>query len=504
MNHADLLKGLDDPNWRIRNLYYVRDKEGKTVKFVPWPEQEKFLRDLWFRNIVPKARQRGFSTVVQLMMLDACLFRDNIAAAIIAQDKPTARKIFDDKISFAYERLPEYVKLMRPLTTDTVTEMKWSNGSSMVVSVSTRATTLQYLHVSEYGIICAKFPEKANEIQTGSLPSVDAGGVIVIESTVKTPYGIFSDMVRQAARTKELGRPLGKMEYKLHFASWWDADEYETDPEHVIISKQDHAYFERIEAAIDRPLSLRKRAWWVATRDNTFAGDSEKMYSEYPSTLEEAFLVSADGLWLSKVMARARLDHRITRVPWVPHLPVNTFWDLGLDDDMAIWFHQQVGPRDHWINYIEGAGEAYNFFVREMDKFGYVWGRHYLPHDGDQRRPGAEALKTPKDMLEDLGLKRIDIVPRIHDVTVGIDQLRDAFATYYIDEVNCGEGIKHLDQFSKEWNEGRGTWSATILKNGHQHAADAMRQHGQWKHNMRQPGAGGKRPNRTNRSGMAA
>jgi hypothetical protein len=30
--------------------------------------------NLWFRNIILKARQRGFSTLIPLAMLDTCLF----------------------------------------------------------------------------------------------------------------------------------------------------------------------------------------------------------------------------------------------------------------------------------------------------------------------------------------------------------------------------------------------------------------------------------------------
>ena len=121
----------------------------------------------------------------------------------------------------------------------------------------------------------------------------------------------------------------------------------------------------------------------------------------------------------------------------------------------------------------------------------------------DQRRPGAESLKTPRDMLSELGLKNIEIVPRIQDLTLGIDQLREDFPNYRIDEEHCAEGIKHLEGFSKVWNDRMGLWSPQIMKNGHQHAADALRQKAQWAHNMRDSG-GQTRPRRANRSGMAA
>src|SRR5690606_29901146 len=100
----------------------------------------------------------------------------------------------------------------------------------------------------------------------------------------------------------------------------------------------DHDYFDRKEREIGRPISLRKRAWYVATRRNDFADEDPKMWQEYPTTLEEAFQVSTEGVYLAKQLERARLEGRITKVPYRPGVPVNTFWDLGVNDEIAIWF----------------------------------------------------------------------------------------------------------------------------------------------------------------------
>ncbi|CAN7306414.1 hypothetical protein LJR231_001580 [Phyllobacterium sp. LjRoot231] len=504
---AELIECLADPHWRLHNLYWVSDKDGKEVKFVPWPEQQRFLDNIWFRNVIPKARQRGFSTVVQIMMLDACIFTPNTSAAVIAQDDTTAIQIFSKKIKFAWDRLPEIVRDMFPLKYDNQHKLEWKMGSSIVVATSARGTTLQYLHVSEYGQICAKNPIHADEIQEGALPSVDQRGVIVIESTVESPFGIFSDMVRTAEATLLTGRKLSPMDYRLHFASWWDADEYETDPGNVVISTEDNAYFYRLEGEIGREISERKRAWYVATRNNTFGGSNEKMWRQYPSTLKEAFTVSTKGLWLSEQMAFARRQGRICRLPISMDYPVNTFWDLR--DNKVVWFHQRVGPWDNFVDYIEASGEPYNTVVKEMFKKqsedGYVWGAHFLPHDGNTKIDGAENIKTPQDILHDLGLRNLHIVPRIAHLTTGIDLLRQDMANYRIDEVRCAPGIRHLDGYSKVWNQTMGIWSEGVQSNGHDHATDAIRQKAQIAHELTSlMGGGATTPKRRNRSGMAA
>lgn len=480
MTEQELAEALTDPHWRLRNLYYIKDKDGRTVIFTPNEEQEKFLARLWYRNIVPKARQRGFSTLVQLLMLDTCLFVPNSDTAVIAQDQDTAKKIRDLKIKFAYDRLPPLVRRMVPLTTDNITELAWDNGSRMSVSTSVRGGTIDFLHVSEYGVICLYDPGKAQEIQEGSLPAVPQGGIAVIESTVESPYGIFSDMVRAAEATEAQGRPLTPLDYRLHFASWWDAIEYELDPTGIIISPQDHAYFNRIEADIGFPISLRKRAWYVTMRDSQFGGDSSKMWRQYPSTLKEAFTVANHGLWLSEQMANARRQGRITDVPLTPGVPVNTFWDLGTNDATSIWLHQHVGPRDHFIGYIEGSGEPPSYYVSELQKTReerrFVWGRHYLPHDGAHNHVNSTQLVTWQVMLGDLGLKDIEIVPRAESVDVEIQLMREDFATYWFDQTECKVGLEHLDGFAKVFNMSMQVFTGSIAKNGHQHAADALRQ----------------------------
>ena len=69
-----------------------------------------------------------------------------------------------------------------------------SNNSSIRVGTSLRSGTLQYLHISEYGKLCAQFPEKAREVRTGALNTVQAGQVVFIESTAEGQEGHFFDL----------------------------------------------------------------------------------------------------------------------------------------------------------------------------------------------------------------------------------------------------------------------------------------------------------------------
>lgn len=479
----DLPRAMKNRWWRLTNLYWIQNKEGLAVKFDPNEAQRKFLLEMWFRNVVPKARQRGFSTLIQILMLDTCLFKPGTMAAVIAQDEDTAKQIRNTKIKFAWDRLPAFVKEMIPLIVDNITELQWGNGSTMLLATSVRGGTVHFLHISELGKIVQAAPTKVEEIQQGSIPAVPPTGILVIESTVEGPHGLFADFCRTAQAHQDAGRELTQLDFKLHFASWWDAPEYRMDPRHVVVSPQLNAYFERVEAKISRPIDAWSRAWYAKTLESTFAHDQSKMNRQYPSFLEEAFEVSADGLWLAKDMANARRTGRIGKIPLLPGYPVNTFWDIGTDDATSIWLHQRVGMMDNFVGYIDGSGEPPSFYIRALEEIRankhFVWGKHYLPHDGSARRINAEVLKTYADMIAELGFTDIEIVPRTQDLNRAIDGMREEFTRYQFDEEACAEGIKHLDGFSKAWNQTMQIWTGGIMKNGHQHAADALRQKSQ-------------------------
>lgn len=478
-SEAELVACLKDPQWRIRNLYRIKNKQKQIVPFKPNEAQEKLLCQMHYRNVIPKARQRGFSTLIQLMGLDTALFVPGTDAGVIAQDLDTAQDIFASKIKLAYDELPPIIQQMVPVTSSTKTSIEFANGSKVRVGTSMRGGTPSFVHVSEFGKISAKYPDKAREILTGVLPAVPTEGMVFIESTAEGRDGAFFDMVEQAKAAADSGRKLTPLDFKLHFASWWDADEYELDPADIVITPKDNEYFAQVEAAIGRELSLRKRAWYVTTRRQLFADDQQMMFQEYPSTLKEAFSVSMEGTYYVNQLAQARKENRIVpRIPVMPGVPCYTVWDIGSSDGTAIWVVQKVGNEWRCVRFYEAWGEPYAHQVQWLQSLGLVWDTMYLPHDADHERQGQTANKSPKQMLEELmpGV-RFEIVPRIDDVNWGIQQTRDMFPMLWFDEEHCLDGLVHLENYRRKWNERQATWSSVPDKTGgHSEAADALRQ----------------------------
>lgn len=484
---AVLKEKLSDPWWRLTSgkLYKIMikgdgDEDSLLMPFIPNGPQMELLKGFNSRNIILKARQLGFTTLIAIYFLDCVLFRENVRAAMIAQDKDTAQSIFRDKVKVAYENLPEYLREAMPLKRDSQSELLFShNNSAIRVATSARSGTLQYLHVSEFGKICAKYPERAKEVVTGSIPAVTNNGLIFIESTAEGQEGAFYDMAIRAEKQKIEGKKLSKKDYKFHFFPWWIEPRYQIPADDVIITEKDSTYFDSIEVDMGCELSIEQRAWWCAERDSTYSGQEELMWQEYPSTPKEAFQQSTEGCYYAAQMTAARKQGRIGSVPHRPGVPVNTFWDIGSGDGTGVWLHQRIGQQDNFIGYIEGWGEPYSHYVSELQKSGYVWGVHYLPHDGNHVRQGMLNNLTPKSMLEKLGLKNIEIVPVVDDISHGIQSTRDAFATVWIDETHCKEGIIHLDRYRKRWNSTTQRFMDTPLHDIHSECADAFRQFGQ-------------------------
>lgn len=455
MASKSIIKQWADPRWRLSNFYTIKDKSGTAVPFrMNWAQEELF-NNLWYLNICLKARQLGFTTFLQLYMLDSCLFNSNTSAGVIAHTRDDAEAFFEDKIKFAYDNLPEALKARIPATQDSAKSLAFSNGSKIRVGTSLRSGTFQLLHVSEFGKVCAKFPDKAREIVTGAFNTVQAGQFIFVESTAEGNSGEFHDMCDTAQKAAAEGRVLTKLDFKFHFFAWWQDPSYtldEADTAATTITNDDHRYFDAIEVEMNCTLLAGQRAWYVKKRQTQRGG----MKREYPSTPAEAFEASVEGAYFVTEMQKVREQGRICKIP-ILNKPVDTSWDLGVGDAMAITFWQTVGAERRAIDYYENSGEGFEHYARILNEKGYIYGRHRFPHDGDTRSLGAIA-KTKREWAEEAGIRPVDIVPRIATEGAGIEASRALLPQVYFDEERCQRLIQCLDNYRKDWDDKYGIW----------------------------------------------
>lgn len=486
----ELERCLADPEWRLFSgcLYKIMvkgdgDDDAMVMPFRPNRAQRRFIRRLWHRNLILKARQLGFTTLIAVMWLDHALFNADQRCGIIAQDREAVETIFRDKVRFAYNNLPPELCERFPLARDSAVELLFAhNNSSVRVATSMRSGTIHRLHISEFGKICSKYPDKAKEVMTGSIPAVPTNGVLVIESTAEGQEGEFYELVQRAESLVADNAKLTARDYRMHFYAWWQEPNYRMLVDDVSITREEHSYFDKIERIMECRLDPEQRAWYVATKRADFTGREERMWQEYPSTPAEAFQVPTDGNYYADDMQALRARGGITRVPEL-ELPVNTFWDIGRSDGCAIWFHQEMRGEDRFIGYYEEHNKDLRHYAKELRDRGHLYGTHYLPHDAAHKRL-SDYNRSTKEMLEDLlPGHRFVVVPRITELITGISTTRKHMKGAFLDEEGCAQGIKRMDGYRKKYSRADSRYldDTPDKSNGCTEGADAFRQWAQAK-----------------------
>jgi hypothetical protein len=183
-----------------------------------------------------------------------------------------------------------------------------------------------------------------------------------------------------------------------------------------------------------------------------------------------------EGAYYTRQLEQARAEGRITRVPVEPHIPVHTFWDLGVGDSMAIWLVQFVGKEARLVKFISGEGEGISYYLKEIRDWtnlrNYTLGSHFMPHDAEVREMFDGV--TRKEKAEQAGFRPIYVVPK-YDPEEGIDEARMFFARCWFDKDNCTEGLRCLKHYRKEYDEKRQSFKNQPFHNWASHGADAFR-----------------------------
>ena len=448
--------------WRLSNLYYITDKDGRKVKFEPNVSQLDYIQNATRADIILKARQLGFTTLMCLIGLDEALFFNHHNVGIIAHTLTDANQIFESKVRFPYENLPESLRQRRPAKNDRAGLLSFDHGSSVRVATSARSGTLQRLHVSEFGKICSQYPKKAREVVTGSFPAT-GDNPITIESTAEGQEGYFYEYAEKALRQDG--------PFKMHFYPWWGDKNYVADPASVRFLPEHDLYFAKLNHELGANITREQMAWWIK-QERLLGGDMKR---ENPSSAEEAFEQAIEGAYFAAQLAHADKTGAIGRFPYDPKYPVNTYWDLGRNDLNTIWLHQRIGPRNRMIGYYENSGEHISHYARWLRE----WARernaefdaHYWPHDGRRQDLFLENGRLGEAAAH--GLKP-RIVSRTANKMDAIDAARQVFASCDFDEIGCADGIKRLRHYRKEWDEDREVWRDTPRHDKNSHGADGF------------------------------
>lgn len=197
---------------------------------------------------------------------------------------------------------------------------------------------------------------------------------------------------------------------------------------------------------------------------------------EFAREMMCAFDAPIEGAYYADKINELTLMGRVTGVPHDPAAKCFTWWDLGIDDMMAIWILQRVGRELHVIDYYENSGKGLEHYANVLKgnadyqpeqhrhRRAYVYATHVLPHDIKARElgTGRSRFEVLSELLDDV------FVCPMHRVEDGITAARSVLSLCYFDAERCKDGLSALRNYHR-------SKAGKPVHNWASHGADAFR-----------------------------
>ena len=190
-----------------------------------------------------------------------------------------------------------------------------------------------------------------------------------------------------------------------------------------------------------------------------------------------SFEAAMPGSIWGEEIARIEQNGNIRDVPHTEGFPVFAVFDLGHDDDTAIWFFQIVSNEVRVINYYANNFKDIDFYAQKLrelkESYGYEYGALWVPHDAFPVRLGMRGRSIAQQLIEE-DVAPVYPVPRTGK-DKGIQAARKTFKYCYFDRSKCDDGIEHLKMYHRKYDEVLKKFSEEPVHDEHSHAADAFR-----------------------------
>lgn len=174
-------------------------------------------------------------------------------------------------------------------------------------------------------------------------------------------------------------------------------------------------------------------------------------------------------------MDLARLEDRISQVPWDSQYPVHTAWDIGpAKDDTAIIFFQQVGQTIRVIDTYSNTRQGFEHYANLLNSKPYTYGKHIAPFDIAVFEMGTGLTRFER--AKSLGIN-FTVAPPPAKVNRmdGIEAVRALLGRVWFDEKKAGPLIKALENYRQEWDHNKQVYKLNPLHDWSSHYSDAMR-----------------------------
>jgi len=350
----------NNPLFFIESLLYIKNKKRKVVPFELNTAQLKIYKQVEklrnenkpVRIYVLKSRQTGVSTLTQGLIFQDTTVHDNVNSMIIAHDRESTGHLYKMSQLF-YSKLDG--DIYKPMVRrENKYELLFENpnsklrdskpGLNSLIRVDTannlqagRAFTIQNLHCSEIA-----FWEKPEEVMTGLMQSVPEipESMIIIETTANG-VGNYSHSLWKSAEK-------GENDFIPIFIAWFEDDDCRlTPPKDFKPYDYEHEVFGN-EQKIKEIFSLDDEQvyWRRYTIKNKLNGDINKFHQEYPSTPDEAFLVSGSNVFDRFLITKYYQNIEAREIkPRIGELDEKFKFTPSGRGEFRIWKEPEVGNR---------------------------------------------------------------------------------------------------------------------------------------------------------------
>jgi hypothetical protein len=249
----------------------------------------------------------------------------------------------------------------------------------------------------------------------------------------------------------------------------------------------------RSEKLNEESVDLKHR-WYldVKTMDETFRFDGTPIFNQddYIAELREgnteeflqqeyyvSYNANAQGYYYLSYINDIRDNGQIGKFPFIPDLPVTTYWDIGVGDSTAIWFMQWQEQKPVMIDFYQNFSvgiDHYASILMNGQRTRYAYKRHVFPHDiiNTEFGTGKSRFEVAQQLF---GSEKCDIGPKL-GFDDGIQAVRYILPRTYFDEnENTIAGIEALENYQRQYDDTKKEFSARPIHNWASHPADAFR-----------------------------
>jgi hypothetical protein len=205
------------------NFFYIQHPTRGSMVYHPYAYQRRLIETYhnYRYSIALMPRQSGKSTSAAGYLLWYAMFVPD-STILIAAHKYTGAQEIMQRIRYAYENCPDYIKA--GVTTYNKGSLDFENGSRIVSATTTentgRGMSISLLYLDEFAFVR---PSIAELFWTSITPTLSTGGKAIITSTPNSDEDQFALIWKQANKTEDAygnTTELGVNGFKAYRAHW--------------------------------------------------------------------------------------------------------------------------------------------------------------------------------------------------------------------------------------------------------------------------------------------